>query len=82
MKTIISKILNIKFRRKKFLTERYQIDYIIYIVYISLQFLFIRILHLSFYNKNKDGRDNTIKKRIVGFILMIIQNKKNKKAFI
>nr|DAR70582.1 MAG TPA: fatty acid synthase subunit beta [Caudoviricetes sp.] len=32
MKTIISKTLNIKFRRKKFLTERYQIDYIIYIV--------------------------------------------------
>lgn len=40
------------------------------------------ILHLSFYNKNKDGRDNTIKKRIVGFILMIVQNKKNKKALI
>lgn len=35
MKVIISKTLNIKFRRKKFLTERYQIDYIIYIVYIS-----------------------------------------------
>lgn len=35
MKTIISKTLNIKFRRKKFLTEPYQIDYIIYIVYIS-----------------------------------------------
>lgn len=35
MKVIISKFLNIKFKRKKFLTEPYQIYYIIYIVYIS-----------------------------------------------
>ena len=35
MKVIISNFLNIKIKRKKFLTERYQIDYIIYIVYIS-----------------------------------------------